>query len=66
MDVEHWLFSLLAVRLSKYRPAGLSQGSRGVGTVSSGRLGGWTRCWVLRERARARVTSGLRDQDHIP
>ena len=25
----------------------------GVGTVSAGRLVGWTRCWVLRKRARA-------------
>jgi hypothetical protein len=57
IDVEHWLLSLLAVRLSKYR-LGVT---RGVGTVSSGRLAGWTRCWVLRKRALP-GDLGLRDR----
>lgn len=50
-------------------PASTASGS--FGSVGSGNGGvgwvvGWTRCWVLRERAQARVTSGSRDQDHAP
>lgn len=42
------------------------EGVGGSGNGGVGRVVGWTRCWVLRERAQARVTSGSRDQDHIP
>ena len=48
MDVEHWLLSLPVARLSQYRLEGCL---RGVGRVGSVRRVGWTRCWVLRERA---------------
>ena len=38
IDVEHWLFSLLAVRLSKYRPSASVVGSGNGELRVAGRL----------------------------
>jgi hypothetical protein len=52
------LATQLTARVSRQVPPCFREGNVGVGRVV-----GWTRCWVLRKRARF---FGLRDHDPIP